>query len=84
MKTNIIKILVFSLVFVSCQDMFEPVNDNHSTYERVLRDPTFAEGLLMTAYSKIPTNGLSFNETATDDAVTNDKLSSYLRMATGE
>ncbi len=84
MKTNIIKILVFSLVFVSCQDMFEPVNDNHSTYERVLRDPTFAEGLLMTAYSKIPTNGLSFNETATDDAVTNDKLSGYLRMATGE
>lgn len=84
MKTNIIKILVFSLVFVSCQDMFEPVNDNHSTYERVLRDPTFAEGLLMTAYSKIPTNGLSFNETATDDAVTNDKLSNYLRMATGE
>lgn len=83
MKINIIKILVFSLVFVSCQDMFEPVNDNHSTYERVLRDPTFAEGLLMTAYSKIPTNGLSFNETATDDAVTNDKQSGYLRMATG-
>ena len=84
MKIYITIILVLSLVFVSCQDMFEPVNDNHSTYDRVLQDPTFAEGLLMTAYSRIPTNGLSFNETATDDAVTNDKLSGYLRMATGE
>lgn len=77
-------LLMLSLLFSSCQQMLEPENDNHSTVERIYSDPAFAEGLLLTAYTKIPTNGLSFNEVATDDAVTNNKLSSYLRMATGE
>lgn len=84
MKIRIFTVLAFSLLLVSCQDMFEPVNDNHSTFERIYQDPAFAEGLLLTAYNRIPTNSLSFNDVATDDAVTNDKLSSYLRMATGE
>jgi hypothetical protein len=39
---------------------------------------------LITAYVKLPSNSLSFNDVATDDAVTNNKLSSYLRMATGQ
>jgi len=77
-------LLMLSLLFSSCKQMLEPENDNHSTVDRIYNDPAFAEGLLLTAYTKIPTNGLSFNEVATDDAVTNNKLSSYLRMATGE
>jgi hypothetical protein len=68
----------------SCENIFEPLDDNHSTFERVLQDPAFAEGLLTTGYSRLPTNSYSYNEAATDDAVSNDKLNVYLRMATGE
>ena len=32
----------------------------------------------------MPVNSLGSNDVATDDAVTNNKLDSYLRMATGE
>jgi hypothetical protein len=38
---------------------------------------------LINAYTRLPTNGYSFNEVATDDAVTNDKFSPFLNMATG-
>ncbi|MDP2338183.1 MAG: RagB/SusD family nutrient uptake outer membrane protein [Bacteroidota bacterium] len=77
-------LLILSLSFGACEKLLEPENDNHSTINRIYSDPGFAEGLLMTAYTKIPTNGLSFNDVATDDAVTNNKLNSYLRLATGE
>lgn len=77
-------LLVLSLVFGACEEIMTPEDDNHSTVDRIYSDPSFGEGLLMTAYIKLPTNGLSFNEVATDDAVTNDKLNNYLRMATGE
>ncbi len=80
-KHSIWLLLAGSLV--SCE-LFEPVNDNHSTIDRIYADPSYAEGVLMTAYTRIPTNALTFNEVATDDAVSNDKLSEYLRMATGQ
>ena len=37
----------------------------------------------MNAYTRLPTNGYGFSEVATDDAVTNDKFSRLLNMATG-
>ncbi|MCL4484394.1 MAG: RagB/SusD family nutrient uptake outer membrane protein [Bacteroidetes bacterium] len=77
-------LLILSISFGACKKLLEPENDNHSTIDRIYKDPAFAEGLLMTAYAKIPTNYLSFNDVATDDAVTNNKLNDYLRMATGQ
>ena len=77
-------LLMLSLSFGACTKLLEPENDNHSTFERVYNEPAFAEGLLMTAYARLPTNNYSFNDVATDDAVTNNKLDPYLRMATGE
>lgn len=77
-------LIVLPLFFGACKDLLEPENDNHSTVDRIYKDPAFAEGLLMTAYVKIPTNSIDFSDVATDDAVTNVKLNSYLRMATGE
>lgn len=77
-------LLMLPFLFGSCEEMLEPENDNHSTVERIYQDPAFAEGLLMTAYVKLPTNSLSYNDVATDDAVSNDKLNNYLRMATGQ
>lgn len=79
--------LILSLIivaFTSCSDLLDPINDNHSTVDRIMTDPAFAEGLLMNAYIKLPTNSYSFNDVATDDAVTNDKFNTYLRMNTGQ
>lgn len=76
-------LLIFLFIFPSCQ-MLEPEDDNHSTGERLLKDPYFAEGLLIRAYTYLPTNSYRFDEVATDDAVTNNKSNSFMRMATGE
>ncbi|GAA4442205.1 RagB/SusD family nutrient uptake outer membrane protein [Ravibacter arvi] len=69
---------------MSACGVLEPVDDNHATIDRVYENPSYAEGVLMAAYTRLPTNSLSFNEVATDDAVSNDKLNGYLRMATGQ
>lgn len=75
--------LVFAVMMAGCT-LLEPVDDNHSTIARIYADPAYAEGILMSAYARIPTNNLSFNDVATDDAVSNNKLNDYLRMATGQ
>lgn len=77
-------LLILLLSLGACEQFMEPEDENLSTFDRVYNDPGFAEGLLLTAYLKVPTNYLSFNDVATDDAVSNDQLSPYLRMATGE
>lgn len=77
-------LILVSIDFAGCSSLLEPENDNHNTFDRVAYDPAFAEGLLMNAYVKLPTAGFSFNDVATDDAVSNDKFNLYLRMATGQ
>lgn len=83
---KLVKIPLFMLatcVLCSCEKLFNPNNDNHSTIDRVYADPAYAEGLLIKAYTYIPTNDYTWNEVATDDAATTDKGSSFLRIATG-
>lgn len=83
---KLVKIPLFMLatcVLCSCEKLFNPNNDNHSTIDRVYGDPAYAEGLLIKAYTYIPTNDYTWNEVATDDAATTDKGSSFLRIATG-
>lgn len=65
----------------SCS-MFEPDLENIYGPDRILNDPSFAEGLLLKAYKTLPMD-YAMDEVATDDAVTNDKMSSLLSMATG-
>jgi hypothetical protein len=77
-------LFILSFALVACKNQLEPENDNHSTIDQIYSNPAVAEGLLLTAYIKIPTNNLSFNDVATDDAVNNNQLYQYLRMATGE
>ncbi|KAA5821866.1 RagB/SusD family nutrient uptake outer membrane protein [Algibacter amylolyticus] len=69
------------LSFVACST-FEPLDENLAGDERLNFDPAFAEGLLLNAYEGM-SNQLLFNDSATDDAVTN-YLSGFRRMATGE
>jgi hypothetical protein len=77
-------LIILAFAFVSCEDLLGPIDDNHLTEDHLYNTPAYAEGLLITAYTKLPTNSITFNDVATDDAVTNDKLNQYRRMATGE
>jgi len=80
------KILFFVLVVLalsSCEkDFLEPAIENN----RDLSDqdePSFALGLLYNGYTRLP-GGFSFNEMATDDAVSSDNDNTYSNMATGQ
>tara|TARA_B100001167_G_scaffold190915_1_gene159090 strand:+ start:19294 stop:21051 length:1758 start_codon:yes stop_codon:yes gene_type:complete len=81
------KILLFLLAIVSltgCDDLFEPAIENNRDLEDAYNDPTYAEGLLLNGYLRIPTLNWSFDDVATDDAVSNDIDNAYRRAATGQ
>lgn len=79
---NTVGIVIISLLFIGCQDMFMPESDNDYGVERTINDPITSLGFLTTAYSLIPTT-FDFSECATDDAVVNDPTSPYLSMTNG-
>lgn len=82
---NFVILLTSVMFFSSCEeDILAPLDDNHLTLENIYDDPQFAEGLLMNAYTKLPTNNYTFSDVATDNAVSNNKDNGFLRMATGE
>lgn len=83
MNKSIITLCIGLALLTSCEDQFSPADDNHLTFDEAYRDPSFAEGLLMNAYSALPFYSYA-SDIATDDAVTNDKNDSYLTMATGQ
>jgi len=83
-KITFILFIILLTLFISCENIFEPEDENLGTMERIYENPAFAEGLLMTAYAKLPTNGFVFNDIATDDAVSNNISNPYLKMATGQ
>jgi hypothetical protein len=83
MYKNILALIVAGVLFAGCKKVLSPLDDNHRTLQSIYSDPYFAEGIIMNAYTRLPTNGYSFNDVATDDAVTNDKFSPLLNMATG-
>jgi hypothetical protein len=84
MKNKLLILFVASaMVLTGCSDLLSPADQNNSTLDRVYQDAAFAEGLLLNGYVKLPTGSYSFNDVATDDAVSNVKTNSYLQMATG-
>lgn len=72
------------LPIVSCDDFIDPAPENILGKDDIYYRPNLAQGLLINAYLRIPTNGWSFSEMATDDAVSNDLTNGYLNMATGQ
>lgn len=85
MKTivNIAKVLCIIILFSSCDDMFDPALENNRDLDQMYKDPSYAQGILGYAYAMLPYQTKSETDIATDDAVTNDKASNYLSMATG-
>lgn len=87
MKHKMILILVaLAFVAIGCKDLITPQIENNRQLQDSYNpsDAKFPYGLILNGYTRIPINGWSFNEVATDDAVTNDKSSSFLKMATGQ
>jgi len=84
MKNNtIIAVLILSVLFMwGCNNMLDPDKDSIYTENDMLQRAKFAEGILLTAYSSLP--GLTLNDVASDDAVSNQSSSSFRRAATGE
>ena len=84
MKTrNIILYLTALLTICSCQDMFEPADENNRQEDAMYEESKYAAGLLMYGYSRLPYATSTQTDVATDDAVTNNTNSSFLNMATG-
>lgn len=84
MKKNILALMVAVVALAGCSEMFEPSVENNLTKDFMYKEASFAEGMIAVAYSQIPTNGYSFNEVATDDAVSNDPNNGYMKLATGQ
>ena len=84
MKTrNIIFYLLGLLAFSSCDDMFEPADENNRQVEDFTEESAYAHGLLIYGYGRLPYITTTQTDIATDDAVTNNKNSNYLNMAMG-
>lgn len=84
MKTrNIILYFIGLLAFCSCDDMFSPADENKRQLEDLTEESKWAHGLLMYGYDRLPYITTTQTDVATDDAVTNQKNSAYLNMATG-
>jgi hypothetical protein len=86
MNRTIIILLVSVCILTSCKDLIEPAIENNRELPNAYlpNDARFPFGILLNAYNRIPTNGWSFNEVATDDAVTNDQNNPYLKIANGQ
>jgi len=84
MKTKLIILLALVMIFTGCDSLFSPADENKRGLDDIYEDAAFAEGLLLNGYVRLPNGGYSFNDVATDDAVSNNDDNSYLQMATGK
>lgn len=84
MKTkNIILALIGILTFSSCQDMFEPADENTRQLDAMVQETNYVYGLLIYGYNRLPYVRTTQTDVATDDAVTNVSGDTYRQMATG-
>jgi len=86
MKTkNIIFYLVGLLAFSSCEDMFEPADENNRPEEVMYEESELGYGLLIYAYDRLPYPNFQTTQTdiATDDAVINQTGSELWNIANG-
>ena len=84
MKTrNIILYFIGLVAFSSCNDMFEPADENNRTEDAMIEESKYAHGLLIYGYDRLPYITTTQTDIATDDAVTNNTNSNYWKMANG-
>ncbi len=78
-----IALILFFAGLLSCEDIFEPIDENRLSPDYVGSDPESAEGILLHAYTGLISHNY-FTVAATDDAVNNNLGDEYSRMATGQ
>ncbi len=77
-------VLFFSAALLcSCEDMFEPADENTRQEDAMYEESDYAHGLLIYGYGRLPYATTTQTDIATDDAVTNLTSSVYVNMATG-
>lgn len=79
-------LIVLSVIFmtISCDDLIEPAIENNRGLEDMYAEAAYAQGILLNAYTRLPGNGWSFSDVATDDAVSNDVNNNFRKVATGQ
>lgn len=82
---NIILYCIGLLAVCSCQDMFEPADENTRQEDAMYEESKYAHGLLMYGYDRLPYILTCTTDVATDDAVTNAQATanSYRNMTSG-
>ncbi len=80
---NIVILMALLPILTACEDMFSPAEENNRGIDQMYTEPTYAQGLLGYAYAMLPYDTKSTTDVATDDAVTNDLGSNYLKMNLG-
>ena len=83
--TSRITVIGYCLLVIgltSCQDMFEPADENTRSENALIEESEYAHGLLIYAYDRLPDVRETQTDIATDDAVTNTS-STYRTMALG-
>jgi len=85
MKRIIVLFILIPFLF-GCENVFDPAIENIRDTEALYNDndPILVQGLLGHVYVGNPLAGWSFNDVATDDAVSSDRGNGYLRIATGQ
>lgn len=84
MKIRLLTLVSVLFIFCSCDDLIDPAIENNRGLDDMYAEAEYAQGILLNAYTRLPGNSWSFNDVATDDAVTNDLTSGYLKIATGQ
>lgn len=84
MKKKLVFILVTAIFFSGCKKLVSPADENIRDLSEIYNDAAFAEGLLLNGYLRLSGGNYSFNDVATDNAVSNDPNNTYRQMATGK
>ena len=76
-------ILALGCTLNACDDLIEPAPENLQDFSSLYGSVNQVAHVLGNAYVKLPYPSMPETDFATDDAVTNDKSSAYVSMATG-
>jgi len=77
-------LLAFIPFLFGCQSWVEPAIENNKNENSLVNEAQLAQQTLGHVYLGNPLGGWSFNDVATDDAVSNDPTNQYMRIATGQ
>lgn len=81
---NIFIALMLCFLLYGCEDLFDPAKENIKNKESIYAEPALGEGILLHGYVQMPDyESYSFDDVATDNAVSNDFNNGYLKMAAG-